>query len=114
MESQKEFFAIIGLFGHQKIAGKISEQVIGAPMIRIDVPDTDASPAFTRFVNPTAVYDINPVTEEVAKAYANRLNVKPIEAWDAREVLRRIDEAKKLNAPEPEMEESAMDEENYD
>jgi hypothetical protein len=98
MDQDKEFWAIVGLFGHQKIAGKISEQQFGAPMVRIDIPETEAAPAFTRLVNPSAVYDINPVTEEVARAYAERLNVKPIEAWDAREVLRRIDEAKKLQA----------------
>lgn len=112
MEEKQEFWAIVGLFGHQKIAGKISEQVIAAPFIRIDVPETSVSPSFTRFVSPSAIYDINPVTEEVARAYADRLQVKPIESWDAREVLRRMDEAKKL-APAA-MGESDDDEVDFD
>lgn len=100
MTEKFETWAIVELFGHNKIAGKVSEQTIGgSSLIRIDVPDTEASPSFTRLLNVSAIYAINPVTEEVATGYASRLQSKPIEAWDAREVLKRIDEMKKLNAP---------------
>lgn len=100
MQEKFETWAIVELFGHNKIAGKVSEQTIGgSSMVRVDVPDTEASPAFTRLLNVSAIYAINPVTEEVAVGYASRLQSKPIETWDAREVLKRIDEMKKLNAP---------------
>lgn len=100
MQEKFETWAIVELFGHNKIAGKVSEQTIGgSSLIRIDVPNTEASPAFTRLLNVSAIYAINPVTEEVAVGYAGRLQSKPIEAWDAREVLKRIDDMKKLNAP---------------
>lgn len=100
MNDKFETWAIVELFGHNKIAGKVSEQTIGgSSMVRVDVPDTEASPKFTRLLNVSAIYAINPVTEEVAVGYAGRLQSKPIEAWDAREVLKRIDEMKKLNAP---------------
>lgn len=103
MQQEKfECYAIIELFGHNKMAGKVSEQTIGgASMVRVDVPETAASPAFTRLLNVSAIYAINPVTEEVARGYAERLNTRPIDAWDAREVLKRIDDQKKLAAPEP-------------
>lgn len=100
MQEKFETWAIVELFGHNKIAGKVSEQTIGgSSLVRVDVPDTEASPAFTRLLNVSAIYAINPVTEEVAVGYAGRLQSKPIEAWDAREVLKRIDDMKKLNAP---------------
>jgi len=104
MTEKFEVFAIVELFGHNKIAGKVTEQVIGgASFVRVDVPSTEASPSFTRLLHPNAIYAINPVTEEVSTGYASRIQVKPIETWDAREVLKRIDEMKKL--PEPKMEE---------
>ncbi len=100
MNDKFETWAIVELFGHNKIAGKVSEQTIGgSSMVRVDVPDTEASPKFTRLLNVSAIYAINPVTEEVAVGYAGRLQSKPIEAWDAREVLKRIDDMKNLNAP---------------
>lgn len=99
MQEKFETWAIVELFGHNKIAGKVSEQTIGgSSLVRVDVPDTEASPAFTKLLNVSAIYAINPVTEEVAVGYASRLQSKPIETWDAREVLKRIDEMKKLNA----------------
>lgn len=102
MQTEKfEIWAIVELFGHQKMTGKVTEQTIGgATMVRVDVPDTTAVPGFTRFLNVSAIYAINPVTEEVARGYAERIQAQPIQAWDAREVLNRIDQAKKLNAPD--------------
>jgi hypothetical protein len=95
-----EVWAIVELFGHNKIAGKVTEQVIGsASFIRLDVPNVKSQPAFTRLLHANAIYAINPVTEEVATQYAEQLKVMPINAWDAREVLNRIDEMKKLSAP---------------
>jgi hypothetical protein len=113
MTEKFEVFAIIELFGHNKMAGKVTEQVIGgSSFVRVDVPNTEASPAFTRLLHANAIYAINPVTEEVATGYASRLQVKPIDAWDAREVLKRIDDMKKL--PEPMMDQRDDDEDDQD
>ncbi len=44
-----EQFAIVELFGHQVIAGKVSEQVIGGQgFIRVDVPTTESQEGFTK------------------------------------------------------------------
>lgn len=110
-----EVHAIIELFGHNKIAGKVTEQTLGgSTMIRIDVPDTKLSPAFTRLLHINAVYAINPVTEEVATQYAENLKVMPIQSWDAREVLNRIDEQKKLNAPKHDDMDDGITDDEYD
>ncbi len=99
MENKIELFAIVELFGHQRIAGVVTEQTIGgASFIRVDVPEIDESPSFTRMFHPNAIYAINPVTEEVMRGSAQSIKSKPIQAWDAREMLHRID-ALKLEAP---------------
>ena len=91
MENKFELHAIVELFGHQRISGKVTEQSIGvATFIRVDVPETPSQPKFTRLLNPSAIYAINPVTEEVATATAERLSAKPIEAWDIREMQKKL------------------------
>ncbi|WP_080057165.1 hypothetical protein [Spirosoma aerolatum] len=85
-----ELYAVVELFGHNRMAGKVSEYNLGGNFIRIDVPETSTQGAYSRIVNPSAVYAINPVTEEVATAMAERLQTKPIEAWDLREMEKRL------------------------
>lgn len=85
-----ELWCIVELFGHQKMAGKISEYQLGGNFIRIDVPETSTQAAYSRVVNPSAVYAINPVTEEIAQAMAERYQTKPLESWDIREMEKRI------------------------
>jgi hypothetical protein len=86
-----ELYAIVELFGHQKVAGKVSEQAIGSStFVRIDVPETQSAPPFTRFVNPSAVYAINPVTEEVMLARAENIQAQPIDAWDIRRMHEKL------------------------
>jgi len=85
MEDEKfEQWAIVELFGHQKIAGFASNaQIGGATFIRVDVPQVkEGAKKFTRFYNPLAVYGISPVSEEIAKHMASRIDSKPIVAWD--------------------------------
>ena len=62
-EKTTELFAVVELFGHQRMAGKVTEHNWGSStFVRIDVPETKHQPKFTRIVNPSAVYAINPVT----------------------------------------------------
>lgn len=94
-ETKFEQWCIIGLFGHQKLAGRVSElNLAGGNFLQVDIPETTHNPAFTRIINPSAVYDINPVTEEVAKAYAQNLQVKPIESWDINKFMEKVEQKK--------------------
>lgn len=99
-----DLFAVVELFGHNKMAGRVTEQTIGvASFIRVDVPETDTQPAYSRLLNPSAIYAINPVTEEVAKHMACQIQSRPIETWDARQMLEKLEKlsAKQLtDAPE--------------
>ncbi|MBO0947549.1 hypothetical protein [Fibrella forsythiae] len=106
-----ELHAIIELFGHQKMAGKVSEYQLGGNFIRIDVPETSTQGAYCRIVNPSAVYAINPVTEEVAKGMAEHLQTKPIEAWDISTMQRKLLALK--NATNEPADEDPQDEGDY-
>ena len=91
MENKLELNAVVELFGHNRMAGKVTEQSIGvATFIRIDVPETSQQPKFTRLVNPSAIYAINPVTEEVMLQMAEMITSKPIESWDIQTMQRKL------------------------
>lgn len=101
MEQKFELYAVVELFGHQRISGRVTEQSIGvATFIRIDVPETSRQPKFTRLVNPSAIYAINPVTEEVMLTLAEMITAKPIDAWDIREMQSRLLALKQGNSNE--------------
>lgn len=71
-------FAVVELFGHAKIAGKISEVTLaGAQFLRVDVPGILHIPPFCRYYNPAAVYGITPTDEAQATATAARLRLAP-------------------------------------
>lgn len=99
MEQKFELNAVVELFGHQRIAGRVSEQSIGvATFIRIDVPETTQQPKFTRIVNPSAIYAINPVTEEVMLQMAEMVTAKPIDSWDIQTMQRKLMALKESNS----------------
>jgi len=91
MEDKLELFAIIELFGHNVIAGRVTEQTVGSStFVRVDVPETAQQPPFTRLLNPSAIYAINPVTEPVMQIRADQLNTKPIDAWDISKMTEKL------------------------
>ncbi len=98
MTEKFELFAIVELFGHNRMAGKVTEQSVGvATFIRIDVPETKTQPRFSRLVNPSAIYAINPVTEEVANQMAEMIQTQPIESWDIQTMQRKLMALKQSN-----------------
>jgi hypothetical protein len=108
VEQKFDLWALVELFGYTKIAGKCTEQnIAGTNMLRVDVPETKEQPAFTRFFGSAAIYAINPVDESTARFYAERLEQKPIQAWDVKEMLQKNNKlllAIVNNKPEPELE----------
>jgi hypothetical protein len=91
-----DLWCIVELFGHQKIAGRCTEQnIAGTNMLRVDVPATPTQPPFTRLFGSSAIYAINPVTEDVANQMAARYEQKPIAAYDVQEAFKKM----QLNLP---------------
>lgn len=94
-QSKFEGWAVVELFGHQKIAGFVTTEYYGqAAMFRVDVPEIpareivvdyprydaggrlmpsgskaemEARPGYSRLVGPGAVYAINPSAEEAVR-----------------------------------------------
>lgn len=86
-----EFPALVELFGHTRIAGQVSEHSLGGnTMIRIDVPETKINPKFTKFVNTSAVYAINPIAEDMMIQMADEIQAKPIFSYDLRDVQEKL------------------------
>ena len=80
METEKlDTWAVVALFGHTKIAGKVTTVTLGsAVMIRVDVPETKSMPSFYKLYNTGAIYDITPTDEETATFVANELSATPL------------------------------------
>jgi hypothetical protein len=83
-----ETFAIVELFGHSRIAGRVTEQVIaGQGFVRVDVPELPAlgycksQASFTRMFGPGAIYSITPVDEQTACAAAQSMRVEPVNVY---------------------------------
>jgi hypothetical protein len=102
-------WAIIDLFGHSKIAGKVKSESFGAAcLIRVDVPKItrqatqqwDAKKeryvpggkhvieGFTRYIGVSAIYSLTPVTEELARKAAEQCAPEPVSAFGLESIKR--------------------------
>ena len=85
-----EAWAIVELFGHQKIAGKLTEQSIGGcHFIRVDVPAFEDRPALTKLYTQGAIYGITFVSEQIAQAAARSFCVEPVNVYELRDLLQK-------------------------
>ena len=93
MEDKSNTFnewALVELFGHQKIVGKVTEATMaGGAFLRVDVPEFNKSPAFTRFYSPGAIYSINPISEAVARGLMERYRNEPISRFELPQIAEK-------------------------
>ena len=79
------------IFGHTKIAGKVSEATIGGcSFVRVDVPEFNGREAFTKFYGNGAIYPMTPCSEEAARAALKHIVPEPVNIWMP--VLRKLPE----------------------
>lgn len=94
---QFDQWCILEIMGHQRYAGRVTEQSIGgSSFLRIDIPATGGRNAFTKYFSAGSVYAITPVTKDIAEGVAAELNNEPISIWDLPAEMRQ-----KLTAKEP-------------
>ena len=79
---QPELYAIVELFGHQRIVGRISEYSLGGVFVRVDVPAVNGRPGFTKLFGPNAIYGMTFVDRDVALAAAEKLALVPVTQYD--------------------------------
>lgn len=85
MEDSKPFeeWAIIELFGHRKIAGKVTESTIcGGGLLRVDIPDKDGKITLTQFYGPSAIYSMTPTTETTVRQVTSQFDAAPVSRWE--------------------------------
>ena len=88
-----EGWAIVELFGHNKIAGHVTTAIIGTSgMLRIDVPAVGETPGYTRFYGPGAIYSLTLVTEELARAALRAIRHEPVTVYIPRQLPERAEE----------------------
>lgn len=96
-----EGWAVVELFGHQKIAGKVTEvSIAGGAFLRVDVPEqlarTDDNPygfrnsppipEYTRYFGAAAIYALNPCSESIARRAAAMFRATPPIPFDTPEL----------------------------
>jgi len=90
MSEKFEQWCILEIMGHQTYAGMVSEQCIGgASFVRIDVPESDGIPGFSKCFGAASIYCITPVTEEVARLRAKTLRQAPLSVYDLPDEIRK-------------------------
>ena len=128
MQESKESFrqwCVVELFGHQKIAGLVSEfQIAGGSLVRVDVPaleavppttmqqdgdgyitryaqaEKPAMPAFTKMYGLGAIYGISPCSEETARAMAAQIRVTPIDVFSVSDWMQMVASNNRAKLPD--------------
>lgn len=105
-----ESWGIVSLFGHKKVAGRITEQTIGGEtFIRVDLPEEDDTTRFkTKLFGKGAIYEIQITDEEIARAATFQYQVRPVEPLDVSAYMKLVHERnlKQLSIVESDYEES--------
>lgn len=78
-----ESWCIVEVMGHSKYAGFVSEQKIaGARLVRVDVPECEGRPAFTKLLGVASIFAITPCTESVARAAVKSFFSRPFSMFE--------------------------------
>lgn len=86
-------WAIVELMGHRERPGRVTEvEMFGGKLLRIDIP----APAgdVTEFYGVSALYSVRPVSEEIARERARRIDSRPVRPVEYRS-------QSQLPAPDP-------------
>lgn len=86
-------YAIVEIMGHQRIAGRVTEQVIGGcSFVRVDVPDLPdkGRQGFTKLFGQSAIYAITFVDEGIARRAAESFRSEPVDPYTMDDVRRDV------------------------
>ena len=76
-------WAIVDVMGHSRYVGFVSETVIaGNGFIQVNIPAVRDKPAWTKIIGPKSIYEITPISEELAREMAAARNDQPIQAYE--------------------------------
>ena len=76
-------WALIELFGHQRIVGKVTEATIGGcAFLRVDVPASETESAYTKYYGNGAIYSMTPIAESIAMGLLERIRPRPVNVYE--------------------------------
>lgn len=86
VEPELKSWALLELFGHQRVVGFLSQQSFGTGVLfRVDIPDLTKDgkvvrKGFTRYFGLSSIYSITPVDESTVRALLPNIDGTPGEA----------------------------------
>lgn len=87
-QESQETWGIVDLFGHTKLAGRLSNHAFGGDtFLRVDIPNENGSGFYTRLFGKGAIYSISFTDETIARAAAKRCSPEPISAYELKRLL---------------------------
>jgi hypothetical protein len=90
-DEQKAMWALVELFGHQRIAGRVSQSELGTgDLIRVDVPAVAGRDPLTKYYNVKAIYGITPVDEATATRMAQDIRAEPVSEYSIQREVDRM------------------------
>ena len=82
LDENQMTWAIVELMGHKVVAGLTSKsEMLGKPLLRVDVPATSVYPQFTQFYGEAAIYCVTFVSEQVARLTAEETKLNPVSVY---------------------------------
>ncbi len=89
MTEKFEAWGLVELMGHQRVAGRLSEQPVGGGnMLRVDIPNGDTFR--TAYYGASAIYAVHVTDEAAARKLASNLGTRPPYAYELSQAVARI------------------------
>lgn len=72
-------WGIVEIMGHSRFAGRVSQDAsLGVPLLRVDVPEVDGAPGFTKLFGSGSIFGVTLCTEAAAREAAARFRARPV------------------------------------
>lgn len=83
-----ESWALVEIMGHIKVAGMATTMNFGnTVMLKVDIPETQYQPSFSRMFGMSSIFSIIPVDEKTARLHAESYRSSPILSYDVERAI---------------------------
>ncbi len=87
MSEKFEAWGIVELMGHQRVAGRLSEQPLGGGnLLRVDIPEGEGFRS--TFYGSSAIYAVHITDEAAARAAATQCSRRPTYAYELAQAVK--------------------------
>lgn len=107
MADKFEAWGLVELMGHQRVAGRLSEQPLGGGnMLRVDIPNGDGFR--TAYYSASSIYAVHITDEAAARKLAGDQGPRPPYAYELSQAVARIAPTAAVYDPEHEPDENEV------